>query len=158
MGGAARTGAGTLAGTAAAGAPPTTGAGADTAAAPAAAGARAPEAVVPPGLPAPPGAAFAGVDPPAALATVLPIGPPGTGPDPATTGGTGTGISAEVGGVDSGVRPPVVRRAAALDSEGFLGRLRRRGREAGEFGVVTMLLLLLIPAALAAALLGNRRS
>ncbi|MFC8760141.1 hypothetical protein ACFUAG_05350 [Streptomyces sp. NPDC057193] len=153
MGGAAGTGAGTLAGTAAAGAPPATGAGADTAAA---AGAGAPEAVVPPGLPAPPGAAFAGVDPPAALATVLPIGPPGTGPDPATTGGTGT--SAEVGGVDSGVRPPVVRRAAALDSEGFLGRLRRRGREAGEFGVVTMLLLLLIPAALAAALLGNRRS
>jgi hypothetical protein len=36
--------------------------------------------------------------------------------------------------------------------------LRRRGREASEFGVVTMLLLLLIPAALAAALLGNRRS
>ncbi|MFE9737558.1 hypothetical protein [Streptomyces sp. NPDC006477] len=107
---------------------------------------------MPPGLPAPPGAAFAGVDPPAVLATVLPVGPPGTG-DPATTGGTG--ISAEA---DSGVRPPVVRRAAALDSEGFLGRLRRRGREAGEFGVVTMLLLLLIPAALAAALLGNRRS
>ncbi|WP_031014788.1 hypothetical protein [Streptomyces sp. NRRL F-5727] len=49
-------------------------------------------------------------------------------------------------------------RAAGLDDEGFLGRLRRRGREADEMGVVVMLLLLLVPAALAAALLGNRRS
>ncbi|MFB9604890.1 hypothetical protein ACFFTQ_18135 [Streptomyces roseofulvus] len=49
-------------------------------------------------------------------------------------------------------------RAAGLDDEGFLGRLRRRGREADEMGVVVMLLLLLVPAALAAALFGNRRS
>ncbi|MFB7447883.1 hypothetical protein [Streptomyces sp. NPDC056194] len=42
------------------------------------------------------------------------------------------------------------------DNEGLFGRLRRRAREAHEFGVVAMLLLLLIPAALAAALLGNR--
>ncbi|WP_157870087.1 MULTISPECIES: hypothetical protein [unclassified Streptomyces] len=50
------------------------------------------------------------------------------------------------------------RRAATLDHEGFLGRLRRRSREADDLGVVSMLLLLLIPAAVAAALLGNRRS
>ncbi|MFI9210854.1 hypothetical protein ACIGW7_22410 [Streptomyces sp. NPDC053253] len=49
------------------------------------------------------------------------------------------------------------RRAAVLDDEGFLGRLRRRGREAHELGIVITLLLLLIPAAVAAALLGNRR-
>ncbi|MFD8012301.1 hypothetical protein [Streptomyces sp. NPDC058955] len=56
--------------------------------------------------------------------------------------------------------PPVdtAPRAAGLDDEGFLGRLRRRGREADEMGVVVMLLLLLVPAALAAALFGNRRS
>ncbi|MFF5450656.1 hypothetical protein ACFY40_05320 [Streptomyces sp. NPDC012950] len=53
--------------------------------------------------------------------------------------------------------PPGLRRAAGLDDEGFLGRVRRRGREAAEFGVATMLLLLLIPAAVAAALLGSRR-
>ncbi|MFI8367367.1 hypothetical protein [Streptomyces sp. NPDC085466] len=50
------------------------------------------------------------------------------------------------------------RRAAALGDEGFLGRVRRRGREADEMGVVVMLLLILVPAALAAALLGNRRN
>ncbi|MGW6551193.1 hypothetical protein ACWGBV_13175 [Streptomyces sp. NPDC055051] len=49
-------------------------------------------------------------------------------------------------------------RAASVDDEGFLGRLRRRGREADEMGVVAMLLLILVPAALAAALLGNRRN
>ncbi|MFE7552408.1 hypothetical protein [Streptomyces gardneri] len=53
--------------------------------------------------------------------------------------------------------PPSARRAAVLDNEGFLGRLRRRGREASELGIVVILLLLLIPAAIAAALLGNRR-
>ncbi|MER7947469.1 hypothetical protein ABTY59_08795 [Streptomyces sp. NPDC096079] len=52
-------------------------------------------------------------------------------------------------------RPPR-RLAAAPDGEGFLGRVQRRTREAREFGVVGMLLLLLIPAAVAAALLGNR--
>ncbi|MGW3385874.1 hypothetical protein [Streptomyces cinereoruber] len=53
--------------------------------------------------------------------------------------------------------PPALRRADGLDGEGFFGRVRRRGREAAEFGVATMLLLLLIPAAVAAALLGSRR-
>ncbi|MGW4722876.1 hypothetical protein [Streptomyces sp. NPDC004291] len=53
--------------------------------------------------------------------------------------------------------PPGLRRAAGVDDEGFLGRVRRRGREAAEFGVATTLLLLLIPAAVAAALLGSRR-
>ncbi|WP_158718961.1 hypothetical protein [Streptomyces globisporus] len=48
------------------------------------------------------------------------------------------------------------RAEAVPDGEGFLGRLRRRAREAHEFGVVAMLLLLLIPAAVAAALLGSR--
>ncbi|MFB7515549.1 hypothetical protein [Streptomyces sp. NPDC056144] len=62
------------------------------------------------------------------------------------------------------VPPPVgrereaARRAAALDDEGFLGRLRRRSQEGRELGVVVILLLILIPAAIAAALLGNRRS
>ncbi|MER5201656.1 hypothetical protein [Streptomyces sp. NPDC002825] len=50
-------------------------------------------------------------------------------------------------------RPRVV---AGADDEGFLGRVQRRAREAREFGVVGMLLLLLIPAAVAAALLGSR--
>ncbi|MFC8789471.1 hypothetical protein [Streptomyces cinereoruber] len=53
--------------------------------------------------------------------------------------------------------PHALRRADGLDDEGFFGRVRRRGREAAEFGVATMLLLLLIPAAVAAALLGSRR-
>lgn len=52
---------------------------------------------------------------------------------------------------------PSAHHAAALDNESFLGRLRRRGREAHELGIVITLLLLLIPAAIAAALLGNRR-
>ncbi|MEU5214906.1 hypothetical protein AB0G79_01730 [Streptomyces sp. NPDC020807] len=51
-----------------------------------------------------------------------------------------------------------VARHAALDDEGFLGRLRRRSREGRELGVVVILLLMLIPAAVAAALLGSRRS
>ncbi|MFE5829924.1 MULTISPECIES: hypothetical protein [unclassified Streptomyces] len=55
------------------------------------------------------------------------------------------------------VPPPGLRRADGLDDEGFLGRVRRRGREARELGVATMLLLILIPAAVAAALLGSRR-
>ncbi|MER5736124.1 hypothetical protein ABT117_10660 [Streptomyces sp. NPDC002262] len=69
------------------------------------------------------------------------------------------------GAVPPGVAPPraetppeASRRAATLAGEGFLGRVRRRGQEAGEMGTVVMLLLILLPAALAAALLGNRRS
>ncbi|WP_432127125.1 hypothetical protein [Streptomyces sp. bgisy082] len=56
-----------------------------------------------------------------------------------------------------GAVPPGLRRADGLDDEGFLGRVRRRGREARELGVATTLLLILIPAAVAAALLGSRR-
>ncbi|MFD3532880.1 hypothetical protein [Streptomyces sp. NPDC058661] len=148
--GAAGAGAGAVPGAAAPGA---AGAGA---AAPGAAG---PAAGVPgagalPPAAVPPGAVPPGAVPPAALDPVLPVGPPGAGDGTGTEARTDAGV----GGIDSGVSPPVARRAAALDSEGFLGRLRRRGREAGELGVVTMLLLLLIPAAVAAALLGNRRS
>ncbi|MFF7439840.1 hypothetical protein [Streptomyces sp. NPDC008122] len=80
--------------------------------------------------PSPPGAA-----PPVGRETV-----PGPPAPPRTDLGTGQ-------------RPRV---QAVPDNEGLLGRLRRRAREAHEFGVVAMLLLLLIPAALAAALLGNR--
>ncbi|MGW5775876.1 DUF7507 domain-containing protein [Streptomyces sp. NPDC003863] len=80
--------------------------------------------------PAPPGAA-----PPAGRETVpAPPAPPGTG-------------------LSNGQRPRV---QAVPDNEGLFGRLRRRAREAHEFGVVAMLLLLLIPAAIAAALLGSR--
>ncbi|MFD6758032.1 hypothetical protein [Streptomyces roseolus] len=77
------------------------------------------------------------------------------------TGGTGgTGGTGATGEASTGGRTPpdAARRAATLDGEGFLGRLRRRGREADEMGVVVMLLLILVPAALAAALLGNRRT
>ncbi|MYV65824.1 hypothetical protein GT043_07720, partial [Streptomyces sp. SID2131] len=56
------------------------------------------------------------------------------------------------------VPPPGLRRAAGVDDEGFLGRVRRRAREARELGVATVLLMLLIPAAVAAALLGSRRT
>ncbi|MFD3723632.1 hypothetical protein [Streptomyces sp. NPDC058671] len=145
------------------------GAGAPGAAAPGAAlpGAGAPGAAAPGGAGVPPGALAAaglppagvlpGAVPPAAVPPLLPIGPPGSGDGTGTDPGSGVGVTAGTG-VGGVVSPPAARRAAALDSEGFLGRLRRRGREAGEFGVVTMLLLLLIPAAVAAALLGNRRS
>ncbi len=117
--------------------------------------------------------------PPAAAPGVMPQGPPldppggeagvgvGVGVGPGAGVGAGVGIGVGVGGVDGLVTPPFppspppppsAHRAAALDSEGFLGRVRRRGREASELGVATTLLLLLIPAAVAAALLGNRRS
>ncbi|MFI0987695.1 DUF7507 domain-containing protein [Streptomyces exfoliatus] len=104
-----------------------------------------------PGAAPPPGAAAA---PAAGVPGLMPQGPPLDPPDP-PRGDVG------VGGVGGAVTPPSTpsaRRAAALDSEGFLGRVRRRGREASELGVATTLLLLLIPAAVAAALLGNRRS
>ncbi|MEU7294030.1 hypothetical protein AB0A76_12615 [Streptomyces exfoliatus] len=115
--------------------------------------------------------------PPAAAAApgVTPQGPPLDPPGGEAGAGVGVGVGpgagveagVGVGGVDGLVTPPFppspppppsARRAAALDSEGFLGRVRRRGREASELGVATTLLLLLIPAAVAAALLGNRRS
>ncbi|WP_411070836.1 hypothetical protein [Streptomyces sp. cmx-4-25] len=92
------------------------------------------------GLPAPPAVPGAGVAPGAVPPGVVPP-PPGAVPP-----------------VPTPVPPPDLRRAAGLDGEGFLGRVRRRAREAREFGVATMLLMLLIPAAVAAALLGSRRS
>ncbi|WP_225804988.1 hypothetical protein [Streptomyces sp. NK15101] len=82
--------------------------------------------------------------PPAAPRTAapVPVGPPQDVPE---------------AGLATGDREQRRQRVEALpDNEGFLGRLRRRAREAHEFGVVTMLLLLLIPAAVAAALLGSR--
>ncbi|MEV6251122.1 hypothetical protein AB0M38_33890 [Streptomyces sp. NPDC051742] len=107
------------------------------------------------------------LDPPGGEAAV---GAAGVGPGAGVGAGVAPVAGAGAGGVgvgDVGVgadraadppSPPSAHRAAALDSEGFLGRVRRRGREASELGVATTLLLLLIPAAVAAALLGNRRS
>ncbi|MFF6885278.1 hypothetical protein ACFY9F_19160 [Streptomyces sp. NPDC012421] len=79
---------------------------------------------------------------------------------PAAREAAGAGEARGAGEAPVGGRTPAeeARRAAALDDEGFLGRVRRRGREADEMGVVVMLLLILVPAALAAALLGNRRN
>ncbi|WP_432120941.1 hypothetical protein [Streptomyces sp. S1] len=92
------------------------------------------------GRPAAPGAgAVPGAVPPGAV-------PPGAVPPPSVSPGAVPPAP-----------PPGLRRAAGVDDEGFLGRVRRRGREAAEFGVATTLLLLLIPAAVAAALLGSRR-
>ncbi|MFE4655726.1 hypothetical protein ACFRFJ_03385 [Streptomyces hydrogenans] len=103
---------------------------------------------VPPGA-LPPGAVPPGALPPGAL-------PPGALPPGAVVG------EARVPGVvvppRTDTSPEASRRAATLAGEGFLGRVRRRGREAGEMGTVVMLLLILLPAALAAALLGNRRT
>ncbi|MFD3661597.1 hypothetical protein ACFWVF_13545 [Streptomyces sp. NPDC058659] len=107
-----------------------------------------------------PGAAGAA---PAAAAEAVPVPappppppavPPAVGPDALDP------AAAAAAAVAAGERPdraPSARRAAALDDEGFLGRLRRRGQEAHELGIVITLLLLLIPAAIAAALLGSRR-
>ncbi|MCX2179254.1 hypothetical protein KV205_01735 [Streptomyces sp. SKN60] len=55
------------------------------------------------------------------------------------------------------VRPPPAR-VAVPDDEGLLPRLHRRSRELPHLGVVLTLLLILIPAAIAAALLSNRHS
>jgi hypothetical protein len=53
-------------------------------------------------------------------------------------------------------RVPPATTTATDDTEGLLPRLRRRARELPELGPVLMLLLILIPAAIAAALLGSR--
>ncbi|MFE6068244.1 hypothetical protein [Streptomyces sp. NPDC056525] len=94
-----------------------------------------------------PDGALPGALPPTAVPPARPLGP-------TAASGTADAPTTGVGNPDT----PAARRAALLDDEGFLGRVRRRGREASEFGVVSMLLLLLIPGAVAAALLGNRRS
>ncbi|NML52352.1 hypothetical protein HHL19_26895 [Streptomyces sp. R302] len=100
--------------------------------------------------------------PPAAPAAPAAPEEPGATGDTGGTGGTGgTSETGGTGEASTGGRTPpdtAARRTATLDGEGFLGRLRRRGREADEMGVVVMLLLILVPAALAAALLGNRRT
>ncbi|MFB6839051.1 hypothetical protein [Streptomyces sp. NPDC056361] len=72
------------------------------------------------------------------------------GRDESRGAGTGTRTASGTG------HDVAARRAAGLDDEGFLRRVRRRAREADGLGVVATLLLLLIPAAVAAALLGNR--
>ncbi|MFI6419388.1 hypothetical protein ACIBG6_18600 [Streptomyces sp. NPDC050842] len=91
----------------------------------------------------------------AAGAVPVPAPPPPPPPAPPAVGPDDT---RPVAGERTGTTPtPTARRAAVLDNESFLGRLRRRGREAHELGIVITLLLLLIPAAIAAALLGNRR-
>ncbi|MDV5146896.1 hypothetical protein R1T08_22560 [Streptomyces sp. SBC-4] len=106
-----------------------------------------------------PGAAGAA---PAAAAVPVPAPPPPPAPPvppavaPDALRPADETAAAAAAGERSG-RAPAVSRAAVLDDEGFLGRLRRRGREAHELGIVITLLLLLIPAAIAAALLGNRR-
>ncbi|MFI2734962.1 hypothetical protein [Streptomyces sp. NPDC018711] len=110
-----------------------------------------PPAVRPTSPTSPKPSAPARVSPPRSvpdLSAAVPGTGTGTGGGTSTGGGTGTGTSA------TAARPP--RAQAVRDDEGFVGRLRRRGREAKEFGVVMMLLLVLIPAAVAAALLGNR--
>ncbi|MFG2329957.1 hypothetical protein ACGFMM_10055 [Streptomyces sp. NPDC048604] len=56
------------------------------------------------------------------------------------------------------VQPPARTAAAANDDEGgLLGRIRRRSSEIADMGVALTLLLILIPGAVAAALLGSRR-
>ncbi|WP_329280592.1 DUF7507 domain-containing protein [Streptomyces sp. NBC_00691] len=109
------------------------------------------------GVPVPGAAGAAALD----AAAVPPAGVSAPAPPLPTAATAGTTGTAEPLASDAGAGnpdAPAARRAALLDTEGFLGRLRRRGREASEFGVVAMLLLILIPAAVAAALLGNRRS
>ncbi|MFI9294218.1 hypothetical protein H4W23_19905 [Streptomyces gardneri] len=113
---------------------------------------------------APAGAAGAAGVAPGVAAEGLPVLPPAPTPAPPTPAASlavppgSLAPSALVAEQRSdSTAPPSARRAAVLDNEGFLGRLRRRGREASELGIVVILLLLLIPAAIAAALLGNRR-
>ncbi|MEU6619361.1 hypothetical protein ABZ926_01020 [Streptomyces litmocidini] len=119
-----------------------------------------PPAVPPDGPRAVPPAAPPAVPPsvprtaPARTAAPLPVGPPQG--EPETASGTGDRQQQPQQQQPSRQQQPRQRAEAVPDDEGFLGRLRRRTREAHEFGVVTMLLLLLIPAAVAAALLGSR--
>ncbi|MER7535614.1 hypothetical protein ABTX77_12605 [Streptomyces sp. NPDC097704] len=89
---------------------------------------------------------------PSSVPRSAPPSPPGAAPPVGreTVPGPPTPPRTDLG---TGQRPRV---QAVPDNEGLFGRLRRRAREAHEFGVVAMLLLILIPAALAAALLGNR--
>ncbi|MFF0751285.1 hypothetical protein [Streptomyces sp. NPDC004267] len=154
--GAGAAGAGAAAGAAGAGA-----AGAGAAAAPgeaaaAAAAAAAAEALalpggVPPGAAAP-GTAAAGAAPPGAAPATQPAGqapansaaqpPPGTAP---------------ANQQPQQPRRPTARTPVAAGQEGILPRLHRRARQLPHLGMTLMLLLLLIPAAVAAALLGSRR-
>ncbi|MFE1908915.1 hypothetical protein ACFW96_35400 [Streptomyces gardneri] len=118
-----------------------------------------------PGAPGAPASASgaAGVAPGAA-ADGLPVLPPAPASAPPTPAASLAVPSAPLapsvlaaGQRSDSTAPSSARRAFVLDDEGFLGRLRRRGREASELGIVIILLLILIPAAIAAALLGNRR-
>ncbi|WP_426403873.1 hypothetical protein ACN9M0_17565 [Streptomyces sp. R-07] len=109
------------------------------------------------GAPDAPAAALPGAAPPRAAAPV-PVAPPRSVQQDVQQDvqqGLRQGEQQAVPGTAPGTANQK-RVAAVRDDEGFLGRLRRRTREAHRFGVVTMLLLILIPAAVAAALLGNR--
>ncbi len=114
-----------------------------------------------PGAPVVPGAVPGAVSqaaPPALPPSVPPAAPTRVPPAPARTAGAvpvAPPQSVPETAIGTGDRQQQ-RAEAVPDGEGFLGRLRRRAREAHEFGVVAMLLLLLIPAAVAAALLGSR--
>ncbi|MEU8540246.1 hypothetical protein AB0C52_09680 [Streptomyces sp. NPDC048717] len=71
----------------------------------------------------------------------------GNGTGNGTTAGTGTGT----------VRPPGARPpSAAGNEEALLPRLRHRARQIPHLGIAWILLLLLVPAAVAAALFGSR--
>ncbi|MFE3069108.1 hypothetical protein [Streptomyces sp. NPDC059247] len=85
-------------------------------------------------------------------------GTTGSGSATGTAGTAGTAGTTSAASTSGTTTPPVAARRAAAENEGLLARVQRRGRQAGELGIVTILLLLLIPAALAAALLGNRRT
>ncbi|MFG2116741.1 hypothetical protein ACGFRB_29580 [Streptomyces sp. NPDC048718] len=71
----------------------------------------------------------------------------GTGTGNGTTAGTGTGTARP-----PGARPP----SAAGNEEALLPRLRHRARQIPHLGIAWILLLLLVPAAVAAALFGSR--
>ncbi|MFF5975107.1 hypothetical protein ACFY7C_26735 [Streptomyces sp. NPDC012769] len=119
-----------------------------------------PGAVPPPGFVLPPGSVPPGAvrppvpaRPPAAVLPPVParppaaVRPPGRQPPPAV---------AEVPGEAPAEVPAGRRPEAAAGEEGILPRLHRRYRELPELGIVLTLLLILIPAAVAAALLGSR--
>ncbi|MEV6330309.1 hypothetical protein [Streptomyces sp. NPDC051909] len=94
------------------------------------------------------GAVAGGALPPAAAGTGNPASPAPTAQAPAEQA-PATRLPA--------VRPPPARVTVA-DDEGLLPRLQRRSRELPRLGVVLTLLLILIPAAIAAVLLGNRHT
>lgn len=65
-------------------------------------------------------------------------------------------IPGRIGEIPGQIPVPDTRVPVPADDEGLLPRLRRRSRELPEMGIVLFLVLLLIPAAVAAALFGSR--